>query len=1178
MKKKTLLLLPITLLCAASLIACGDSDVIESPSKGSTSEVKPDTPTDDTTTHTHSYSNEWSSDQSKHWHASTCGDDTKTDEAEHTYGEWTVITEATETTKGSQKRECSVCGYEETKEIDVLPHTHKYSTNWNNDETNHWHEDTCGHNTKNDDEEHTYGEWIVITPSTEEVKGSQKRVCSVCGYEEIKELELLPHTHKYSTNWCNDETNHWHSDTCGHDTKADEEEHTYGEWDVITKPTLSTGGEQTRSCTVCGYIQTEELAKKDCYTVTFLNCDGSVLATDTITREGQYPIYRAKTPTIDLNDDYIYEYEGWDKEIEIVTGDVTYKAVYKKTYIFNYTVNEDNTVTVTGYNGSNTDVIIPTTIEDKIVTNIGNSAFSSCDKITSITIPNGVTSIGSYAFSNCSSLTSIIIPDSVTSIGDAAFRYCSNLTSIVIPNGVKNIKLKTFYYCSSLTSVTIPNGVTNIEKEAFYGCSNLSNITIPDSVISIGDDAFNSCKQLTNLYYNGTIGDWLNIEFGNQYANPGNNYNCNYFYILDNNGTLEYGNNKYSLLTEVIVPSGITSIQKHVFYGCKSITNVIIPEGVKSIDYYAFAYCSNLKNITLSNTITNIGYGAFYYCTSLTSVTIPDSVTSIGSLAFSSCSSLLSISIPDSVTEIGSLAFNWCNSLKYNEYDNAYYLGNDKNPYLWLVKAKSNISTCIINGNCKYILVETFRCYNTLLSITIPGSVTSIGISAFYECSNLTTLYYNGTISDWLNIEFESPTSNPIHNENCNNFYILDENGSIENEGHKYSLLTDIIIPDDVTSIGYCAFDNCSTLTSITIPNSVTSIGNYAFRGCSNLTSVTLGTNVKSIGSCAFASCENLTNITIPNSVTIIGSYAFENCSNLTNITIPDSITSIGSNAFKECSNLQFNEYDNAYYLGNENNPYLVLVKAKSTSITSCVINENCKLITNAFMDCDKLINILIPEGVSSIGSSAFSNCSSLTSIVIPDSVTSIGGSAFYYCSNLTSITIPDSVTSIGSSAFKYCSNLQYNEYENAYYLGNENNPYLVLVKNKWTNYDTYTINENCKIICNESFESCDKVVTISIPNSVISIGEFAFSRCENLTSIIIGNGVTSIDYCAFDYCSKLKNVYYKGTIEEWNEISIESYCNEYLIEATKYFYSETKQTDTTYNYWHYVNGEPTAW
>ena len=206
--------------------------------------------------------------------------------------------------------------------------------------------------------------------------------------------------------------------------------------------------------------------------------------------------------------------------------------------------------------------------------------------------------------------------------------------------------------------------------------------------------------------------------------------------------------------------------------------------------------------------------------------------------------------------------------------------------------------------------------------------------------------------------------------------------------------LTSVIVPDSITSIGGGAFGDCAGLTSVAI--GAAQIGDNAFVGCGGLKSVTLGNGVTYIGSSAFSYCDKLTSITIPDSVTYIGERVFWECSGLTNITIGNGVTYIGLAAFEYCNNLQYNEYDNAYYLGNEENPYVALIKATNADITSCSINEKTKVICYyAFENCIELTGVTIPDGVACIGDSAFYNCSGLTSITIPDGVASIGNYAF---------------------------------------------------------------------------------------------------------------------------------------------------------------------------------------
>ena len=400
-------------------------------------------------------------------------------------------------------------------------------------------------------------------------------------------------------------------------------------------------------------------------------------------------------------------------------------------------------------------------------------------------------------------------------------------------------------------------------------------------------------------------------------------------------------------------------------------------------------------------------------------------------------------------------------------------------------------SSVVFDGNSipvTSIGSEAFSSCSKITMVKIPNSITAIGSSAFSGCSGLTRVYITN-INNWCSINFENISSNPLIF--ARKLYL------------NYQLISDLVIPNGITSIGNYTFCYCESITSLTIPDTIMSIGKNAFERCTGLTSVTIPDSVKSIGYGAFSYCSGLNNIIIGNSVISIGDYAFNYCSGLTSLVIPNSVTSIGSNAFNYCHHIN---------------------------------------------------SVTIPDSVTSIGDYAFYKCGSLESITIPDSVTELGICAFGQCPGVRSVTIGGGVTSLGASVFSNCNLLESVTIEDGITLISEG------MFASCPRLKSITIPDSVISIGATAFSNCTGLINILLPDGVMSIGKGAFYYCTSLTNITITNSITSIGTSAFKDCSSINKFYYLGTGSDWSNVSVgdqNNYLLSHLVYHTNHNYGE---------------------
>ena len=537
-------------------------------------------------------------------------------------------------------------------------------------------------------------------------------------------------------------------------------------------------------------------------------------------------------------------------------------------------------------------------------------------------------------------------------------------------------------------------------------------------------------------------------------------------------------------ITSILVRSSITDIGDSSFYGCNNVTEITLPFVGASRDaigyscsfgyifgystssytssnsfdddfapdygykgpfyngvydngyyYYRFSVPSSLKKVTVTDA-TQIGKGAFHKCTGISEIVLNDGITSIGDYAFYNCG-VKDFAIPNTVETIGKYAFYNCN----------------------------NLQEVFISNSVTAIGAYTFYGCNGITKLNISENVTTIGNYAFYGCSSLTELN----------------------------------------------------IPNKTESVGSYAFAECRNLKKINIPDSVTNLGEGAFSSETSMSAsdLIIGSGLNAIPQKAFKNCKALTTINVPKTVTSIGDSAFYGCDSVTEITLPfvgasrdakgyscsfgyifgystSSYTS--SNSFDDDFAPDYG-YKGPFYNGVYDNGYYYYRFSVPSSLKKVTVTDATQIGKGAFHKCTGISEIVLNDGITSIGDYAFYNCG-VKDFAIPNTVETIGKYAFYGCSSLQDMFIPNSVKSIEPYTFYNCNGI-----------------------------NKLAISENVTSIGDYAFYGCSGIDNLIIPNQTESIGYYAFSNCKGLKKINIPDSVTTMGKGAFSSDNNSMNI-----------------------------------------------------
>ncbi len=699
-----------------------------------------------------------------------------------------------------------------------------------------------------------------------------------------------------------------------------------------------------------------------------------------------------------------------------------------------------------------TELVIP-----EGLTQIGTYAFYYCKDLTKVTLPESLTSIGAYAFQGCSALKEIIIPDGVTEIYGSAFYDCSSLESVEMPNSLISIGSNAFRNCASLKSITIPDGVQTVDSNAFNGCAQLTEIVLPDSVTYLGYEVLKGCTSIRRLVIGNGITSVSSVDFEQLTELVevviGDGIADLYYVKLKDNKNLE----------KVVIGKGVTVIKADFVSGCTALKDITLGEGVTSIESNAFKNCTSLTEIDLPAGLTEIGANAFYQCSGLKEIYIPDGVTALKDQTFYGCTGLKSVRLSENLVSIGYYAFKSCISLESMTIpEKVTTIGT-------AFVGCTSLSELTIPDSVTEIRYGAFRDCTALKSVTLGKGVRTIAGSAFYGCNALNAVYISST-EDWCRINFGDEYANPLYY--AVNLY---ENGK---------LVTEAVIPDDVTSVSPYLFYNCSSLTAVTLGSGVTNVGTDAFKGCIKLFEVKNNSNINLV----IASMDQ----------GYVAYYA------------KVVIAADGTKQYKNNSEFAYIETADGFKFSFHNNVYQLIAYLgdENTVTLPAEINGSSYIISYGFIGAK---NVILSEGITKLESKAFYGCAELESISIPSSLTSVGDSAFEGCSKLKAVYITDVAAwfNIG--------------YSSSYF----SNP-LSQAKNLYVNGELVselTVPEGVTKINFYSMQNCANVKRIALPESLRTISDYAFAEFVGLESIEISNDVTYVGGAAFKGCKNLTNV-----------------------------------------------------
>lgn len=804
------------------------------------------------------------------------------------------------------------------------------------------------------------------------------------------------------------------------------------------------------------------------------------------------------------------------------------------------------------------------------MTALPKETFAHCSSIESVTLPAGITTIGDEAFAFCSSLKSFAFTDKMFAIGDKAFYNCSALTAAEIPAAVTNIPKYAFYSCSSLASVTFKGDVKTIGAYAFYGCASLDSITLPATVKSIAPGAFAYCESLTSIALPASITAISDRVF----------FKCAKLETVSlpiGIETIGDAAFSYTALKSFTLPATVTSLGGSAFAYCEKLESVDFEAGaqITAFNQLTFTYCTALKEIVFPESVVTVSNGAFSGCSALETVVFNKVVTKLALNSFLNCPSVKAFDLPDTITDIhktsigvnlvdGAYVCNTSTKLSAFKDGKVYnallsaghaaeaitvtgisgYVGYNEVTYQLVSGTSDQYILTKYNGSASVLKIhETFKDGTvvaigddflkdnaTVTELEIPATVTSLGNSAFENCTSLAKV---------------TLVAKSINEENTLPLGIE----TVGNATFKNTALTTITLGNKVTSIGNSAFEGCSALTSAPVGAALVTLGDAAFKGTA-IPTASLPTTLTKLGNEVFADNPQFLSLTLQGEPPVIGTGVLNNTTPMTMIHYPKSSTSYTVvdgkwNGYPATKENYTGGIFAIWYLDGETFKteevkkvpiFTLYFNGKLTVAGSSTTGDTIPNFTSAevlpWYPYREQINALEVKLIKDIGNYTFAELPTITKVELPSTLRTMGEYAFENCTSLTSATFLGTVTNtIGKGAFKNTALTTFDFPKEVTKIAEElfmNCPAIegVTAKGEITEI-------GARAFMNSG------ILAYSMPTKLVTIGDEAFKNCALLTAIT--TSATKIGASAFEDCVALTSFASKGKVETIGEKALKN-------------------------------------